>query len=773
RGVEICDSKFPYTLKDITGRINFTEKSLSLNNLIGRHGDVEVKINGWSTDYGPDRKYDIQITSDNMVLDKDLYNALSDRHKKAWDSFCPAGTAAIDYQRSRTPQTGRGKSITAELIDVNAAYKKFPYPLRNLTGKICFEPASVTISNLTSRTSLSKIVLDGKVTQTKTERPIYDITVAAENIPLDSTLAAALTKDQQHCFSQLNMTGFADANVNIFTPEQSSQPTSFISDIDLKQTSMRLEQFPLPVSEITAGLTYRPGFLEVKDFKGLCQDGSIAVTGRIWPVQKDRQSGYCLSIDANAINLSEDFINTMPAHVKNVLCKTQPAGKINLTADLNKNTPDHCADYKVVVDCLGNSVNSEIFPYSFKDITGRLTLTADDITFHDLQAAISKADTAQPGIPQVKINGRIQLSENTLKNGQFDLSVQDIIFDEKLTPLLNEAVRPFYRKFAPAGRFDLHCQDIKLSQTIDGEKYVDFSAVLELKNCSLKTSPEITDLNLSLQTNCQYKIGYGFCSDYNVLVKAESLRIMGKALTDFNAAVSYDQKQHSFSSENFIADCYDGRVTGKFQLTQAGPDVFKYSLQSGFCEIDLKRFLSDGAENTKSANGRSKTTGYTTGSMDGSFSLGGVFADEVTRVGQCRLAIHNMQVGKLSPIAKLLAALELTESTDYAFDRMLLDSYIKEDKMFLRELDLSGRSAAFNGSGSLDLNDNTIDLDLTARSRRHASEEPSLWQSFTEGLGTAVVKMEVDGNIYDPKVKTTALPVIKATLGLLGKKPDS
>jgi hypothetical protein len=248
---------------------------------------------------------------------------------------------------------------------------------------------------------------------------------------------------------------------------------------------------------------------------------------------------------------------------------------------------------------------------------------------------------------------------------------------------------------------------------------------------------------------------------------------MGKALTGFNAAVSYDQKQHSFSSKNFIADCYDGRVMGKFQLTQAGPDAFKYSLQSGFCDIDLKRFLSDGAENTKSANGHSKTAGYTTGSMDGSFSLAGVFADEATRIGQCRLAIHNMQVGKLSPIAKLLTALELTESADYAFDRMLLDSYIKKDKMFLRELDLAGRSVAFNGSGSLDLNDNNIDLDLTARSRRLASEEPSLWQSFTEGLGTAVVKMEVDGSIYDPKVKTTALPVIKATLGLLGKKPDS
>jgi hypothetical protein len=115
-----------------------------------------------------------------------------------------------------------------------------------------------------------------------------------------------------------------------------------------------------------------------------------------------------------------------------------------------------------------------------------------------------------------------------------------------------------------------------------------------------------------------------------------------------------------------------------------------------------------------------------------------------------------------------VCVLKLTEPTDFAFNQMLVDSYIRGNELFFERFDLSGESLAFNGSGRMNLQDRNIDLTLTARGRRLATSEPSILRSLTENLGQAVVRMNVTGGINDPQVETTALPVIKDSLQILG-----
>ncbi len=157
--------------------------------------------------------------------------------------------------------------------------------------------------------------------------------------------------------------------------------------------------------------------------------------------------------------------------------------------------------------------------------------------------------------------------------------------------------------------------------------------------------------------------------------------------------------------------------------------------------------------------------------MNGSLSINARLGDGSSRIGTCRLAISDMQVGQLSLPAKLLQVLKLTESKDFAFDQMFLDSYIRRNDLLIKKLDLSGQAVAFVGSGRMDLKTRNIDLVLTARGRRLATDDPSILQSLTEGLGQAVVRIEVTGDFHDPKVTTKTLPVIEETLKILGTKP--
>lgn len=672
KDISICDRRFPYTIENLIGRIDLTEKSAVLNNLFGRHGNVEVTFNGWSKDFGPNWKYQIRITSDNMALDNDLYNALSAERKKSWSAFSPSGPTAIDYQLSRRSQTDKKKTLMVELLGVEAAYRHFPYPLKNLSGRLLFTHDMTIISDVISQVNGRKITLNGKVTDRSTDRPIYDISVKANDIPLDSTLASSLSDNQRDFYNQLNMTGLADADIKIFTPKQDFGPTGFIADVSLKKTSLKADDFPLIISDISARTVITPDLIQVENFTGRHNQALVSMTGRIWPGDETHQPQYCLLLNAEQTELNDELISLMPASLKKIVSKLQPKGKVNLTTNLNKTDSDDCPEYKITVDCTGNNINFEPFPYPIEDIIGSLTITKNTITLDDIAATATDNTLITSNTSTVKLNGRLALADDAFSSGRLELS------------------------------------------------------------------------------------------DGDITLTADSFRIKGKSLTGLKADTCYDRRRQSWVTKSLIADCYGGRLAGKFELKQPAGAALEYLLQVGFDNIDLKQFLLD--TNLKEA----PRNNYTSGKMSGLLSVASRIGESLPYIGRCRLRITDMQVGKLSPLAKLLSVLKLTEPEDFAFEQMLVDSYIKHNRLFLEQFDLSGEALALNGSGWIDLRNHNVDLILFARGRRLATAEPSILQSLTESLGHAVVRMEVTGNVYDPQVTTTTLPVIKEAVEILG-----
>jgi hypothetical protein len=380
-----------------------------------------------------------------------------------------------------------------------------------------------------------------------------------------------------------------------------------------------------------------------------------------------------LLLNAEQTELNDELISLIPQPLRKIVSELQPKGKVNLTANLNKTDSGNYPDYKITVDCPGNSINFEPFAYPVKDITGRLTITKNTITLENITATATYDTMITSNVSTVKINGRIMLADDAFSSDRLELSAGDITFT------------------------------------------------------------------------------------------ADSLKIKGKSLTMLRADTYYDPRRQSWMTKNLIADCYGGRLAGKFELKRSTEGALEYLLQVGFDNIDLKQFLfSDTNLREASRNN------YTSGKMSGILSVAGRSGESLPYIGRCRLQITDMQLGKLSPLAKLLYVLNLTEPKDFAFRQMLVDSYIKHDRLFLEQLDLSGKAIAFNGSGWIDLQSRNADLVLFARGRRLATAEPSILQSLTEGLGQGVVRMEVTGNVYDPKVTTTPLPVIKEAVKILG-----
>jgi len=668
---------FPYAMEHIKGQIGLTEKSASLKGLKGRHGQVELAIDGEVNDFGSDWKYDLQISSDNMLLDSDLFNALTPDQQKLWSAFTPTGTVGINYAQKRTTPKHHQSSIIVRLLGVDSRYAGFSYPLKNASGQLFLSRDEVVFSDAVSQWDGRRITVNGKAGPGEGGGPRYDFEVKAENIPLDSTLAEALPAPQREFYNQFEMSGHVDATIKVSNPTGKPGAGTFLADVFPKGGSVKARILPISIDDLTGKIVFKPEVVDIENLGGRYGEGKVGLSGSVWPAEGEGEMRYCLSMRAEKVELNQELVTALPGPLSQLVGYLRPAGQVSLTADMSKNGGPDCPDNRLVIECMGNKIECNFMPYPLQDISGRIVITQSQIELEDVEARASHIIRGTPVESLMRMTGRIILGE------------------------------------APGAA--------EGSQITAG------------------------DVNF-----------YG-----------RNVRFKSKSLAEVDTVLVYDPQSGQWLSRYFVADFYEGKMIGKLQLNRSGAGGLDYLLEASVAGADLKKFLSD---TDKEGNPDEQ---YSSGSINGSLSVVGSIVDGDIRLGRCRLKIIDMQVGKLSPISKLLQVLNLTEPSDYAFDQMMVDAYIQDNRMYFRQIDLSGKSLAFYGSGWLDLKTNVIDLTLTARGHRLIPTSPSILQSLTEGLSRAVIRVEVKGNAADPQVTTMPLPVIKETLEILGAPRDN
>ena len=157
--------------------------------------------------------------------------------------------------------------------------------------------------------------------------------------------------------------------------------------------------------------------------------------------------------------------------------------------------------------------------------------------------------------------------------------------------------------------------------------------------------------------------------------------------------------------------------------------------------------------------------------MNGSFSAQGLLGDKASNAGRLILGISDMRLTRRSVLGKILIAMQLNKPTDFIFSDLKVEAYLKGTEIIFEHVYMSGSSTVLQGNGKMDLVTNEIDMNFTAFGRILTSD-PSMLESLAKSLGSAVIKVEVRGDLDEPliKTKTTTLPVFRAPLDLLGDK---
>ena len=134
-------------------------------------------------------------------------------------------------------------------------------------------------------------------------------------------------------------------------------------------------------------------------------------SGKACLAANQKEPGYCLSMRAEKVGLSEDLADALPGSLGKVIGQLRLGGEVNLMADVSKNADANCGNNQLVIECLGNTIDCNLLPDSLHDISGRIAITQSKIAIDNITARATHTVRGSPIESVMRLAGSVSLSE--------------------------------------------------------------------------------------------------------------------------------------------------------------------------------------------------------------------------------------------------------------------------------------------------------------------------------------------------------------------------
>lgn len=755
KDVSICYSLFPYKLEHVRGAIVFEDGDLKINGLIGEHGETRVEINGYSRGTGPTWESDVRITSDRAVIDSDVYKALNTAQQRVWFMFSPSGTTKLDFHYQSSEGKEKLSRARLDVIDGEMMYQHFPHRFKGGTGTLIFEPDSVLIQdvNFSEGDVISKFV--GQVTNIRSGEPNVIVNGTSRGLKIESKLLADYIKPAyRRQLADFDFSGRMDVDLSVYSSKEPEWRIDFTADVNYSAPELTCHSKKILLKDVRGRMAVTPGRIFLNRLEGTYGDGAVSLEGQIdLPEDGNMPACYKLAVEAENLSVDQGLLTFVPAQYQRLLEEIRPSGKVNISTAV-----DSCNDPSldsIAIEFLGSGIELSKTGYRLSGITGKASMEGRTIHFDGLEAIVLDPGGGEPG--RARLGGVMEFGKARLEELNINFDVEGLRFGKGLRTAAERVVPRLYDAMEPSGTVELRDNTIKVSTDPNGQRSMSFGGRIGLKGCSFGKE-EFSDITATLDIKGNFE-GQSVLGDVEAELNAEKIIIRDKVVSNLSGHVNYHKGQRTWSIGNFVGECYEGRVSGDVTIRPEEDGGFSYSVKGSFDKVNMGRFLAKrGADpNTVSS-----------GTMRGVLMVQGRLGDRKSRSGNLVLKVAEMRIGRMSLMAKIFTLLSLSVPGDVAFHTMDMNSQINGERLVISDLRMSGDALNFKGAGVIDMNRRLVDIDLAATSPTPA---PGLLTSVMTGLRYATVYLKVRGELDDPLVQITPLPMLdKAIEKVLGTR---
>ncbi|HAL44461.1 MAG: hypothetical protein A2Y12_18995 [Planctomycetes bacterium GWF2_42_9] len=755
KDVAIQYYEFPYSVQHMAGKIDVTERSMRMNNIKAAHGKVDIAMNGYCKDFGPAMDSNIILTSNNMLLDEELYAALLPNHKKLWYLFSPNGMVSGDFIYAAVPPGKRIFRLRGDLLDVSIICHYFPYPISGITGKIEVDGGYIELKDVLSRQSGGTIQMNGKIRDANTAEPRYDFNISAKNVAIDNKLIAAFPAEQRKSFSIFDIKARGDADVEIHSTDNNQVPIDYLAKLNIYGDYLKTPQLPEPLRKISLNADLTPQAFIIKKFAADFNSSKISVDGTVWPASETEQAGYCVNLKAADLMLDSNLVGPLVGEKSAQLLKDfQFDGEVNVDAVVGKNSRIKCPELEIAVECNDNSAYLSKFDLPLDNICGKVIIHSDNIEFASLTAVPIVDDMNKPG--QIILNGNLKVDDGEVSWASLNLKGTDISFDPRFTAFLGSA-EAYYTKLQPLGKMDISLDRIIYDKTDTGQKFIKINGTSLFKGCSIGQTKLFTDIYALLHIDTQYDIGVGM-KECKLMLDVECLSFKHRSFENLKLRIPYDINSPDIIINDFVGDCLGGRIAGNaFFISDKKGGFGDYNIDIAIVGVSSEKFVSPDAVEKSG------------GSLNGEFRVQGNLQKPDDARGRLSLQANGLQLSAKSLVTNIRTAILEAINKDLAFDNVKLQGVVKGKVVEISKMDIYGPTASLRGSGTYEPEADLLHIDFAAYSAA-GKDNPALFDNLTSGLGAAFLKVYVRGSLDKPVVKVEALPIFKQSLEILGTK---
>jgi len=724
---------FPYRLEGLRGTVHFSPEGYTADEILGRHGEADVRLSGWAKNPGPNVTARVTVHGENVRLDDDLRAAFSEPQREVYDLYAPSGTADVDVEVRQPGADGARRDVTVHLHlrDAGFTYKHFPYTLSHTTGEVVIAPGRTEVRNIVGRHGDARLTLSGDLVGRPDGAGHLNLRVAGKDVALDEDLERALPERQRRTLKAFHLSGLADFEGTVTRGPTTDGVLDYDLAIHLKGARMIHEAFPILVEEVTGEVHLTRDACRVDSLTGFSRGARVEATG--WIDQRPDDYAMDLTLTGKDVALGESLRGALGPEIRSAWSHLAPRGRVDVHAHLQKAFgPGEAVRHHVWVTMHDAQATLDAFPLRLDHVSGQLEFVGSEVRLHDLRA--------RSGLTRLVIGGRTGYDDRGLR---LDLAIRadGLRFEGPLRQALPTPLKRAFATLKPTGRVDLDLQRLRYRVDEEGVGRADWYGTAVLDEVGATPGVALSGLVGTAEMLGRWTAGKATLEGQIRLQQGE---VAGKALRDTAMRVHKSAETDTVTLRDIEGTFYGGRLEGfaAIGLDPAG----RYALNLSAAGVDFERLLREGFRLEHNISG---------GRLRGTI---GLRAGAGTAEASGYLEVTDAALYELPVVVRLINVFRLASTERTAFQKARVLYFLRGGRLILGDIRLEGRAISLYGAGVMEA-DGRLHLTFLTGKKDADPLLPAL-SELMEGLRKQLVVVRVGGTLAEPQVEFRTLSAV-------------
>ncbi|MFI4913275.1 MAG: hypothetical protein ACIAQZ_16585 [Sedimentisphaeraceae bacterium JB056] len=719
---DLTYGRFPYSLKGIEGQVIVINKDLDINLKTTKDDIIEISAKAVLDDSEGERHgLDLKIKSESLSVDNDLYEALGQPSKMAWLSFAPKGKAKIDYHLYDNESDRLEYELDIYPISGEVCYNDFAYPLKDLGGRITLRHREVELANVSGHNDNGKVIANGSITGLGQPDADVDLNFECTNIAIKETLVDLLPEKIREKIELLDFeNATADTSVKV-----TNNNGKLIYKVEASAQADVLRYIPQDITFDKAKVEARfiNDRLNIESFNASLNEQPLNISGWI-NIGEAKHMNYDFQFSSE----SENFEKLA------AILTDDPDGKPNITGavDVNGHIKGSEKDSSYILSLLCRDASIDMGKnIKIENASGSIDIAESKLNY-DIKGKLAERNDCS-----IISTGVLNILEP--HNGMLSVEIDGIKPTDPLIPsdlsLAGEGNLKLQLPQAQLTNGVLSCENTQLSfADIDFEGDVITNASGTIKCKSVFSEPN----GLHVPEG---------------IINMQSVDVFDRKIERAIARFRFNPQGGFSVSNNMTAKLCDGDISGILKFKPEN-GIGNYEITLNIFDIDADKLLNAGSEELL------KEQFDLDGRISGQMYMKGILGDPESRFGRFNFEVRNVKVTDRTLADEVLDAI-LSRSSAHTMQKLKVDSYLKGNTIFLDDVSVSLPLMLLRGTGDIDIESLQIKLQLSAQGTKIIDNSFLSELSFLKAIGKTIAKVNITGNVANPKIEVTTLGLFK------------